>query len=499
MTRAQRIALFTVSIVIAMAWLDMTILSVALPSIQKSFDATRNATQWIMTIYLLFSAVLAFGVGRLSDIFGHHRAFSLGTFLFILSSLLCGISFNIHLLIFARALQAIGGTFAVISGMSYLTTTFPIESRGRANGIAMSIASIAPIIAPFLGGVIIKLLNWHWIFFVNVLIGLLILIPLLKIFFDKGHPTQEKNIDYTGFIAIGTFTVVITLIFNYVGAWGWISEKTLFGLLIALTSLAFFIVFELKQTHPIIDLHLFKLTNYAPGCTVMFVSQFVNFFIIFFGVYIQNALGYTPFMTGILLLPIGILLTVFSSIGGSLADKYGARIPMNIGFLLITTGYIVTTIFINSLSYFALLPAFVGYGIGACLLGNPLRISMLKNTPKEKFGMSTAILSGVRQIGGVIGFAVIGTIITHTETTAIVARISKILPTLSLKNIKILQGILSNTPSSLKLLSQFSPEKQVQIKSLVLQSYIHSFHNALLFACIMLSLCFIVSILFIKR
>ncbi|PIZ03478.1 MAG: hypothetical protein COY58_09150 [Gammaproteobacteria bacterium CG_4_10_14_0_8_um_filter_38_16] len=499
MTRTQFIALIAVSIAIAMAWLDMTILSVALPSIQKSFDISRNQTQWIMTIYLLFSAVLAFGAGRLSDLFGHHRAFSLGAALFILSSLFCGLSFNVDILIVMRALQAIGGTFAVISGMSYLSTTFPIESRGRANGITTSIASIAPIIAPFLGGLIIKFLNWHWIFFVNVVIGVCIFIPLIKIFFENENPVQEKKIDYTGFIAIGIFTVTITLIFNHIGNWGWTSDKTLSGFLIAFAALLFFIIFELKQSHPIIDLQLFKLTNYVPGCVVMFLSQFVNFFIIFFGVYIQNALGYSPFMTGVLLLPIGILLTAFSSTGGRIADRYGARIPMNIGFFLITIGYILSTIFISSLSYLALLPAFIGYGFGACLLGNPLRISMLKNTPTKQFGMSTAILSGIRQIGGVIGFAVIGTIIAHTETLSVVSGLKKILPTISMRDIKVLQGILSHTPSSLKLLSQFNLEKQSQIKALVLNSYVHSFHSALLFSSVVLLICSVISVLFIKR
>lgn len=506
MTRQQRITLITISVMVAMAWLDMTILSVALPPIQKSFNATRNQTQWIVTIYLLFSAVLAFGAGKISDLVGHHRTFSLGAGLFILSSLGCGLSFHIHTLIFMRALQAIGGTFAVISGMSYLSLIFPIENRGRAGGVVTTIASISPIIAPFLGGVIIQILNWHWIFLVNVVIGLFIAKPLFTIFhYNKKMPdtsvdqsSKQKHFDYLGLLLISLFTVTITLIFNRNNQSDWVTDKMALGLLIALLALAWFISHELRHKSPVVDLRLFRLPNYISGCFVMFASQFVNYYIIFFGVFIQNALGYSPFTTGLLLLPMGILLTLTAPVGGALVDRYGAHLPMTIGFSLMTIGYIITTCFISTLSYTALLPAFFGYGLGASLLGNPIRVSLLKNTPSDQFGMSTAILSGVRQIGGVVGFAIVGMIIAHKEKIVLVKKLMGISPTLTVKKIQVLQGLLSKTPSSLQLLSEFSPEKQALIKSHILSAYITAFHSALLFTCAILLLCSLISIKYIK-
>lgn len=483
MTKSQIMILVTVTIAIAMVYIDMTILGVALPSIQKAFNTTRNDTQFIVTIYLLVTALLTFSVGRLSDMQGHKKVFVIGAGVFGFASFACGMSINVYMLIFARAIQAIGSAFILTGGMSLLAQAFSDEDRGRANGIAMSAGTLMMTIAPFLGGVIIKFLSWHWIFFVNVILNIIISPILISIYKQSKAAVQQKKrerFDWFGFVSIGVFTIAITLTFNHLSQWGWLGAKTITGFIIAIVGLFSFLKVERKQQNPLIQLKLFKITNYIPGCAIMALTQAMNFFAIFFAVFIQDALGFSPFITGMLLLPSGILLATFSSAGGFFADKFGARVPMIFGLSIISLGFLASTLFINSMSYFALLPAMIGYGIGACFLSTPLRVSMLRNTPKEYFGVTTSILSGTRQIGGVIGFSVIGYIIIHVEKIKASMQLVKKIPGMTIEKAHELLGVLSHTQQSQLALKYFSLRNQIAIKQIVLSSYVNGFFYALL-------------------
>lgn len=502
MTKSQIMILFVVTIAIAMVYIDMTILGVALPSIQKVFNATRSETQFIVTIYLLVTAVLTFSVGRLSDMLGHKKIFIMGTGIFCLASLACGLSVNISMLVMARALQAFGSAFILIGGMSLLAQTFSDEDRGKANGIAMSVGTLMMTIAPFLGGIILKFLSWHWIFFVNVILGLIISPALIAIYKQSKvavtHKKRDK-FDWFGFASIGFFTVAITLTFNHLSQWGWFGAKTIGGFIMALIALLIFLKIERKHQNPIIQLKLFKIANYIPGCMIMALTQAMNFFAIFFAVFIQNALGYSPFVAGILLLPSGILLAVFSSAGGYFADKFGARVPMISGLSIISVGFLVTTLSIQSMSYFSLLPAMIGYGIGACFLSTPLRTALLRQTPKAYFGMTTSILSGTRQIGGVIGFSVIGYIIVHVEKVKASVLLLKKIPGMTIENAHHLLGVLSGTQQSKLALAHFSLPDQVAIKHIVLSSYVSGFFYALLLMTLLTVISLFIATVSIKK
>ena len=498
MTRYQLTTLIVISVAISMIYLDMTIFSIALPPIQKSFDATRHQSQWIVNIYLLVSAVLAFAAGRISDMFGHQKVFATGTFVFIVASLLCGLSTSIDILIFFRAIQAVGAAFIVIAGMSLSASIFSDTDRGKANGIVTSVGSLAMLLAPFLGGIILQWLNWHWLFFINVILGVFIFYPLLKLFLEKNETKPNATFDYSGLFAVAILTIAMTLTCDNANSWGWLSSKTIIGFLIALIALISFIFIEKNKEQPLLRLQLFKIVNYVSGCTVIAMSQAVNYFIIFFGVFLQNALGFSPFISGCLLLPAGILLASFSKVGGGFSDKYGARLPMLFGLLLLSIGFILTTLFIHTLSYFSILPALIGYGVGSCFLSTPLRTSMMRNTPKEFFGMGTAILSGVKQIGGVIGFAITAGIIVHVEKINVQSQLLKAIPQLTIQKIQILLGILSHTPSSILIFSQFNPQQQTIIKNVIINCYVHSLYCALFFMSTVLVISLLIAVFFIK-
>ncbi|MEM9244012.1 MAG: MFS transporter [Pseudomonadota bacterium] len=498
----QKITLCIVSIAVALVFIDMTVFSITLPAIQRHFSATRHQGFWIVNIYLMITATLTLATGKISDYFGHQRIFSIGTLVFIAASFLCGIAMSIKFLLFARALQSFGAAFILIAGMSLIATSFSDENRGRATGIAMGFATFMMTIAPFIGGIIIQWLNWRWIFFMNVFLGLLISYFLIKQLFTSTPATQSQtksSFDYFGFISITSFTVSIILACQNSPHWGWFNTKTVLAIIIAIVSLVIFIVVEKKQANPLIDFELFKLPNYRPGCLIMALSHCINYFVIFAGVFLQTALGYKPFITALLLLPAGLLLAIFSNVGGYLADKLGARIPMIAGTGLLTAGLLLSTLTIKSMSYMAILPTLIAYGIGICLLSNPLRTSMLRHTAKEKYGMANSILSGTRQIGGAIGFAIVSSVISYGEKISARHQLLAHIPNLSIAKIDILLGILTRNSNSMVLLKQFTPAQQTMMKQIILQSYVHSFTIALVLLSVIMLICFLISILFIKR
>lgn len=358
------------------------------------------------------------------------------------------------------------------------------------------------VIAPFLGGLILRYLNWHWIFFINVVLGCLIS-PILVHIIRNTVPVKSagnlKKFDWFGFVFISIFTIAMTLTFNQLTQFGWLSFHSLIGFLIAVVSIIAFYHIEKRQNAPVIDIALFKITNYIPGCTVLALTQAMNLFTIFFAVYIQNALGFSPMMTGILLLPMGALLAIFSNVSGRYADKLGARLPMMFGLGIITLGYLLSAFLIHDMSYFSLLPAMICYGVGASFLSTPLRASIMKKTPKENFGMATSIISSVRQMGGVIVFAIIGYIVAQLEKKAAMIQLMKQIPLMAVAKVKPLLGILSHTAASQKAIQQYSTAHQVMIKQIVLSGYIHAFFYAMLFMGMLLLVSFLIAVTSIKQ
>lgn len=492
---SSRLVLIATSLSAAMVFTDMTVLGVALPVIQKSFDVTRAVSQWVVTIFLLCSAILAMAAGQLSDIYGHHKVFPIGTVIFVLASLLSGFSVNIEMLIVARALQAIGCAFVMIGSMGLIAAYFDERNRGRAIGIVMGVGTFMMVVAPFIGGALIKLLSWHWIFFINVIFGVFISYPLYLIFCDNACQCKHQSFDWVGFIIIASTIVLTVLIFNKVMTWGWLSPWTILGCIAIVLLAIIFYRYEGAKEHPLVDFSLFKIANYKPGCSIVALIQAVNFFPILFGVYIQNALGYTPFVAGLLLLPSGITLTISEYFGGVAADRYGARLPMFFGLLVLFCGFFASALLLKHNHYLCILPALIAYGVGISFIGSPLRASLLNKTPKDKVGRANAIISGARQIGGVIVFSIVSSLIVFVERAHAMHHLKKILPNISVSKVDLLQGVLSKTPSSLEALSQYPQKLQAVIHNLVLHSYVTGFFSALL----VMSIIFFVSALVALR
>lgn len=497
-TLSNKMILVAISISAAMVFTDTTILGVALPAIQKTFDATRAQSQWVVTIYILFLSILVIAAGQISDIFGSHKTFSLGTTIFVLGSLFSGLSISIHMLIAARALQAIGFGFLMNGSMGLIAAFFDENSRGRAIGIMMGVGTFMMVVAPFVGGVFIKYVNWHWIFFINCIVGVLISPILLSIYQSNVVCHSRHPFDWYGFIFIGATIGVTVYVSNHLLFWGWLSWHSIAGMLLSIFLMAIFYFYEKRTKHPLVDFSLFQLPNYLPGSIIVGLVQTANFFPILFGVYIQNALGFSPLITGILLLPSGLMLTIFEYIGGVAADKHGARKPVLFGLAILFLGFFSAALTLKTLSYYFLLPALLGYGIGISFIGAPIRTSIMNKTPKEKIGRANAIISGTRQIGGVLIFSIISSLIVFVEQKRALHQLKSVIPNLTPRQSHQLLGLLSHTDSSHLALIQFSHTLQEAIRHIVLNSYVSGFFAALLLMSILFLISFCIAWQFLK-
>lgn len=495
----QFIILTVVALAFSLIYLDMTTLSVALPSIQKGLNTSTEYILWVVNIYMLIRAILVFASGRLSDMFGHAQNFTFGLIVYACSSLLCALATNITWLILFRFFQGIGAAFIFVPGMSLVTSNLPEQKIGRGIGLVVSVGLASMAAGPLLSGLIINYSSWRVLFIVNVIISFIALVLLKTQIKPQKKTVRCGKFDSPGFVLSSIFTVCITVAFENSNSWGWVSWKFIIMALIAIAALILFFVFEKKQDEPIVDLKLFALPNFFVGCLIASFVQISMLTIIFIGVFLQNALGFSPLRSGFLLLPMVAGGIVFANVGGYLADHYGARFPLIMGTLLIFIGFFLTLCLFQNISYYSLLPLLVLTGIGMSMISGPVRTAMIYQTPKNKHGMTNSILTGIRSIISVIGFAIISAIIGNVEFVQAKLYLSNLLPSLTSSQVQSLEGLLSYTAKSHAILAQYDPNIQSQIKNIILQSYINGFFWSLVFIGVLIFISFILAVKYIKQ
>jgi EmrB/QacA subfamily drug resistance transporter len=496
---SQNRVLTVVAIAFCMIYLDITVLAVALPTIQKNFNTTSGLALWVVNIYMLMRAILVFASGQLSDIFTSYKAFMFGLVVFAFSSLGCGFSPTIEWLIAFRLLQGVGATFIFVPGMSLITSSSQEEKRGRSIAFVLSIGLASLAAGPLVGGIVIKIASWQWIFFLNAIAAVLAIILSLSLKIDSDKRHDKGKFDWFGFILTAIFTLCVNTAFEKSNTWHWASFNFISLIAVSIITLIVFVYIEQRKAHPIIDFKLFALPNFSAGCMIASLVQISVLLMVYLGIFFQNALGYSPFMAGCLLLPMAVTGVIFSNVGGQLVDKYGSKVPLVLGTGSIVLGFILTLIFFYTLSYYAMLPLLVLSGMGMFMISGPTRTAMLKQTPKNKYGMTNSILTGVRSIISVIGFAIVGAIIANVEFYQAKLRILSVAPALLNNQIHNLLGVLSNTEESKAILSQFNPSIQIAIKNIILNSYATGVFWSLVFVALLMLISFILSVFFIKK
>lgn len=404
--------LISVSFGVFLATIDSSIVNISLPTLEKDLNTSFASVQWVVLAYLLTITVLLLGIGRLADIVGKKPLYLAGFVVFTLGSLLCGFSQRVEWLITFRVLQAFGAAFLMALGPALLAEGFPPAERGRALGISGLAVSLGIILGPTLGGIILANLGWHWIFFVNIPVGM-VAIPIAIHSLPSSSRKTGERFDFLG--AIFLLFALSALLFGltYSQDNGFLSTLSLVLFAAFLIFLWLFIRIEKSVPQPVVDLSLFKnrlfSVNLITGAMTFVASAGTVFLIPF---YLQNVLGYDPEFAGILMAVFPIMLGIAGPLSGWLSDKFGFRLLTVIGLATLTLSYFnlsnlsIQTTWIN----FILLYLPIGLGMG--LFQSPNNSAILGTATVERLGVVSGLLAITRTLGQTSGIAIIGSLWT---------------------------------------------------------------------------------------
>lgn len=411
------LVLASVMIATFMAVLDATIVNVALSKLMSSFGVPVDRVEWVLTAYLLIFSVMLPSSGWLADHIGHKSIFIAGLMMFTLGSFLCSLAWDFNILIAFRVVQGAGAGVVMPVGMAIIMREFPPEKRGIALGFWTVAASASVSLGPTLGGYLIDHYSWHSIFDVNVPIGLAAVVAL-SIILREYRSAEIRRFDIVGFLSLGLFLTCLQLaLANGNSAWntgGWTSNyiMTLFGL--SAVGLLFFLVTEFTIKHPLIELNLFRNFNFSVSNIAMFifgVGMFGSIFML--PIYLQNSLGYTPFQAGLVFLPMGILQGLSAPLAGIFSDRFNPKIPTILGLALMSYAFYEY----GFLSYLSekpqiMMPIYVR-GVAMGILFAPLTTMAISEITNRKMAQASGLLNVIRQIGGSLGVAFFGSLLTR--------------------------------------------------------------------------------------
>jgi EmrB/QacA subfamily drug resistance transporter len=402
--------LAAISFGLFMIMLDNTVVNVALPSIQRDLDASLSQLEWIVAGYALSFASLMLIGGKLADAYGRRRIFVLGIVIFTVASLLCGLADSGETLVAARVLQGAGAALMNPATLSIIAATFPPAQRGAAIGIWAGVSALALAIGPLVGGLIVEHLDWSWIFFVNVPIGILGIIASYLLIDESKDETHER-LDIPGLVtsAVGLFALTFALIEG--NGHGWTSTVILGSFALAAVSLAAFLMLERHQRAPMLPLELFRNATYTGANVVMLLVALAMFGVFFFvSLYLQNVLGYSPVETGAAFLPMTLMIILLAPVAGRTSDRIGSRVPMTAGMILVGIHLLLFSRLGANTDFWDLMPALALGGIGMALTMTPSAAAATRAVPVDKAGVGAAVLNAFRQVGGSLGIATMGAI-----------------------------------------------------------------------------------------
>ena len=403
-----------------MLLLDITVVNVALPDIQRALHSNFTDLQWVVNAYSLTLAAFLLTAGVLGDIYGRREVFAIGLGIFSLASLLCGLSTTPLMLNLARAVQGVGGAIMFATSLALIANAFVGRDRGTAFGIYGAVIGGAVAVGPLIGGAITSAWGWRWIFFVNVPIGVLaVMITFAKIAESKDQRT--RHIDWVGFVTFSAslFCLVFALVRG--NDLGW-SSATIVSLFVAsaLLMVAFF-VNEHRAADPMLDLGLFKIPAFV-GISVVAFTLAASIFAMFLylTLYIQDDLGFGPLPAGIRFLPITLLSFVVAPFAGRLTVRVQSRYLLGIGMLLVTGGLLLMGTTHPASAWTVLLPGFIACGVGIGTVNPVLASGAISVVQPQRSGMASGANNTFRQVGIATGIAVLGAvfqsqIVTHTS------------------------------------------------------------------------------------
>jgi EmrB/QacA subfamily drug resistance transporter len=400
-----------------MTILDVSIVNVALPSIAKDLEFSRENLQWIITAYAIaFGGFLLLG-GRAADLLGRRRVFMVGVALFTIASLTCGLAQNEAMLIASRAVQGLGGAIISPAALSIVMTSFEEgPERNKALGVWGALGGSGAAVGVLLGGVLTEYLSWRWIFFVNVPVGALVLLVTPRVVHESRREGAERHYDALGAVLVSSGLALLVYAISEAPNEGWGSARTILLLILSAALLVGFLVNERRIDDPLLPFHIFRVRTVTGANAVgalLGAVIFANFFLL--TLYVQQILGFTAIKTGLTFLATAGTAVVSAGVAQALTTRFGPKPIIIIGLTLLTAGMVWYSQIPVDGSYVSdLLPGYLMVGVGIAFAFVPISIAALAGVVEREAGLASGLINTSQQIGGAIGTAVASTVFaTH--------------------------------------------------------------------------------------
>jgi EmrB/QacA subfamily drug resistance transporter len=425
----SKLILVMLSLTQLLVVIDSVIVNLALPSIKNALHFDAASLQWVLTAYVLtFGGFLMLG-GRTADLYGRRRVLVLGIAGFTLFSLLLGFTQSSTVLIILRALEGLAAAFMSPAALSILLTLYPEgDERNRALSVWGVVISGGAALGVILGGILTQYAGWRWNFFINVPIGIFAIAGIMKWVPAHAQEASERQLDLPGAVLVTGGMMALVYALTLASQSGWSDPSTLTSLVVSLILLSLFLLNEVRSSHPLVPLSIFRIRNVSGGNLIMLPVVGASFGMGYFAsLYVQNVLHYSPALSGLSFLPIPIIIGVVSTWAPRLIGRFGFKSMLVVGTALMATGvFLMSFLTVNSTYLAHLFPAFVILAVGDGLAFVAGTVAATTGVRGDQSGLASGLVNTSQQVGGALGLAVLAAIASTITTASLSAGYSQL-------------------------------------------------------------------------